>query len=60
MSHYYVDIPWFSVESQYDLISGRYLTIGLDNEMKGLQYNWFVKGMSTGDYTPSALRRSGR
>ena len=60
MSHYYVDVPWFSAESQYDLISGRYLTIGLDNEMKGLQYNWFVKGMSTGDYTPSALRRTGR
>jgi hypothetical protein len=60
MVHYYVDVPWLATESQYDLIAGRYITIGLDNEMKGLQYKWFVKGLTTGSYTPAALRRSGR
>ena len=48
MVHYYVDVPWLAIESQYDLISGRYITIGLDNEMKGLQYKWFIPGVTKG------------
>jgi hypothetical protein len=57
--HYTQQVPWLAAEAQYDLISGRYLTIGLDNEMQGQQYKWGQK-MSMGDFTPSALRRAGR
>jgi len=59
ISHYQVAIPWLAVEALYDLISSRYLLIGLDNEEKGYQYDFDYKG-SFEDFTPSALRRSGR
>ncbi len=56
--HYQVQVPWYAAEVSYDLISGRYLPIGLDNEIKGYQYNWDYK-VSEREYTPAALRRSG-
>ena len=56
--HYQVQVPWYSVEISHDLISGRYLPIGLDNEIRGYQYNWDYK-VSEREYTPAALRRSG-
>ena len=59
MSHYQVDVPWLAVSSLHDLISSRYLLIGLDNEEKGYQYNFDYKG-SFEDFTPAALRRVGR
>ena len=59
MSHYQVAIPWLAVEALHDLISARYLLIGLDNEEKGYQYNFDYEG-SFEDFTPSALRRAGR
>jgi Protein of unknown function (DUF1329) len=57
--HYQVEVPWLAAESLHDLISGRYLVIGLDNEEKGYQYNFeYLSGFD--DFTPSALRRAGR
>lgn len=51
-------VPWYAVEVLHDLTSGRYLALGLDNEEPGT----FVFGAkrSSRDYTPAALRRSGR
>ena len=56
--HYQESVPWYAVEISHDLISGRYLPIGLDNEIRGYQYNWDYK-VSEREYTPAALRRSG-
>jgi len=58
LSHYQVKVPWYALETSYDLISGRHLPLGLDNEIKGYQYNWDYK-VSEREYTPAALRRSG-
>ncbi|MFK7975689.1 MAG: DUF1329 domain-containing protein [Halioglobus sp.] len=57
--HYQVDVPWLAAESLHDLISGRYLVIGLDNEEDGYQYDFDWQGKFS-DFTPSALRRAGR
>jgi len=56
--HYQVKVPWYAAETSHDLISGRHLPIGLDNEIKGYQYHWDHK-VSEREYTPAALRRSG-
>ncbi len=58
VSHYQVKVPWYAAETSHDLISGRHLPIGLDNEIKGYQYHWDHK-VSEREYTPAALRRSG-
>lgn len=57
--HYQVAVPWLAAESLHDLISGRYLVIGLDNEEDGYQYDFGYDG-DFNDFTPSALRRAGR
>ena len=59
ISHYQVAIPWLAVEALHDLVSARYLLIGLDNEEKGYQYDFDYIGRFE-DFTPSALRRAGR
>ena len=59
VQHYQVNVPWISAESLHDLISGRYVVIGLDNEEKGYQYDYDYKGRFE-DFTPAALRRAGR
>ncbi len=59
MMHYQVSVPWLAAESLYDLVSGRYVVIGLDNEESGYQYDFDYKG-SFQDFTPAALRRAGR
>jgi hypothetical protein len=51
-------VPWYTLETIYDLNSGRYLVNGLDNEETG-SYE-FGLDRSSGDYSPAALRRSGR
>ena len=56
--HYDAMVPWGS-EVQNDLISGRYLVTGLDNEVKKHGYIWGLDA-NPADFTPSALRRSGR
>lgn len=53
-----VNVPWFTAEVLHDLLSGRYLVIGLTNEeSKGFDFNLKAKH---GDFTPAALRRSGK
>ena len=57
MQFYDQDVPWYAVEALYDLLSGRYLVLGLTNEENN-PYNFDVDRRSR-DYTPAALRRSG-
>ena len=56
--HYQVDVPWGS-EVMNDLVSGRYLVTGLSNEVPHYGYIW-GKPAKASDFTPAALRRSGR
>ena len=51
-------IAWFACETLYDLLSGRYLVLGLSNE-EPVGYTFNVKSSSK-DFTPAALRRAGR
>ncbi len=51
-------ISWFTAEALYDLLSGRYLVLGLTNEEpKGYEFD--VESGSD-EFTPAALRRAGR
>jgi hypothetical protein len=54
---YDVEVPWYSIETLYDLLSGRYLANGLTNE-EPVPYSFGVERRSR-EYTPSALRRAG-
>lgn len=60
MVHYQVKVPWLAAESQYDLLSGRYLVNTLGNEINGYTFQFDVQGVSMADYTPAALRRAGK
>ena len=58
-SQYYYDkqVPWYAVETLYDLLSGRYLALGMKNEEKqAYDFNYTA---SEADYTPAALRQEG-
>ena len=57
--HYQVKIPWLAAESLHDLISGRYVVIGLDNEERVYTYDFDFE-TSFDSFTPQALRRAGR
>lgn len=50
-------VPWYAIEVLYDLNSGRYLALGLDNEEESSYEFGFQRSQQ--DYTPAALRRSG-
>ncbi|MDH0895095.1 MULTISPECIES: DUF1329 domain-containing protein [unclassified Pseudomonas] len=58
-SQYYYDkkVPWYTVETLYDVISGRYLALGMKNEEKKA-YDFGYKAATT-DFTPAALRQAG-
>ena len=58
LQFYDAGIPWYAAEVLYDLLAGRYLVLGLDNE-EGKSYEFGFE-RSEKDYTPAALRRSGR
>jgi len=58
INYYEVPTLWTSAEVHYDLQSGRYLVLGLNNE-EPVTYDMSVK-LSRRDFTPSALRRAGR
>ncbi|RMF16012.1 MAG: DUF1329 domain-containing protein, partial [Gammaproteobacteria bacterium] len=58
VSFYDHKTPWYAVQAIYDLLSGRYLVLGLSSEESNA-YNFGVK-RSSKDYTPAALRRAGR
>jgi len=51
-------VPWYAIETLYDLQSGRYLALGLDNEEEGSYKFGFDRKEK--EYTPAALRRAGR
>ncbi|SHL00913.1 DUF1329 domain-containing protein [Phytopseudomonas punonensis] len=58
-AQYYYDkqVPWYAVEVIHDLLSGRYLALGLKNEeKKAYEFDYPAK---ESDYTPAALRQSG-
>lgn len=59
ISHYQVKVPWLAAESLHDLISSRYVVIGLDNEEKGYTYDFEFETRFK-NFTPQALRRAGR
>ncbi len=56
--HYQAQVPWAIATESHDLISGRHLPIGLDNEVDGYAYEWGYEATER-EYTPAALRRSG-
>jgi len=51
-----VPLFWSTLEVHTDLLAGRYLAIGLDNE--GDSYEYGLK-RDPGDYTPAKLRQEG-
>lgn len=57
INYYEVPTFWTTIEVHYDLQSGRYLAVGLDNDD---DVNKFDEELSPADYTPQALRRRGR
>jgi hypothetical protein len=57
MQFYDQNVPWYAIETLYDLLSGRYLALGLTNEEEN-PYEFGVERRSR-DYTPAALRRAG-
>ena len=57
MNYYNVPNTWTSLEVHTDLQAGRYLAIGLFNESEPYNFN---AQLSDSDFTPAALRRSGR
>ncbi|MCF7203809.1 DUF1329 domain-containing protein [Pseudomonas oligotrophica] len=54
---YNVQVPLYSMETLYDLVSGRYLVMGMKNEERN-PYTYNYKANSN-QYTPTALRNSG-
>ena len=58
-SQYYYNnqVPWYTAETLYDLLSSRYLVLGLKNEEKSA-YD-FNYSASESDFTPAALRQEG-
>jgi len=57
MQFYDQEVPWYAVETLYDLLSGRYLVLGLTNQ-ESSPYTFGVERASR-EYTPAALRRAG-
>ncbi len=55
----YYDVPtlWTALEVHYDLQSGRYLAVGLNNE-EPYTYDFSVQ-LGAQDFTPNSLRREG-
>jgi hypothetical protein len=56
INYYEAQTFWSTLEVHTDLLAGRYLAIGLDNE--GKMYDFGVK-RTPADYSPDALRRAG-
>lgn len=56
LQYYQHKVPAYAFESLYDIISGRYIAIGLSNEEKPHEYG---AKASARDFTPAALRNAG-
>jgi len=57
INYYEVPTFWSTVETHHDLQSGRYISVGLDNQD---QVNTFNSPLSEANYTTAALRKRGR
>ncbi|MBO3274315.1 DUF1329 domain-containing protein [Pseudomonas schmalbachii] len=57
MQMYDYQVPYYALETLYDLQSGRYLALGLTNQEKHF-YNFNFQA-SNADYSPAALRNMG-
>ena len=57
VNYYEVPTFWSTIESHMDLLSGRYVAVGLDNEDP---VNTFDIELAPSNYTPQALRNRGR
>jgi len=57
INYYEVPTFWTTIESHMDLLSGRYVAVGMDNQDP---VNTFNVELSPGNYTPQALRTRGR
>ena len=57
INYYEVPTFWSTIETHHDLQSGRYISVGLDNQD---QVNTFNSPLSEANYTPAALRKRGR
>jgi len=55
--YYNKEVPWYTLETIYDLQSGRYLALGMKNEEKRA-YD-FGFSASKADFQPAALRQAG-
>lgn len=56
-NYYDKQVPWYALETLYDLQSGRYLALGMKNEER--QAYDFGFTATTSDFTPAALRQDG-
>ncbi|MCF5823635.1 DUF1329 domain-containing protein, partial [Pseudomonas syringae] len=56
-NYYDKQVPWYAVETLYDLQSGRYVALGMKNEEKKAYEFGFTAG--TSDFSPNALRQEG-
>jgi hypothetical protein len=56
LNYYEVPCLWTTIEVHTDLQAGRYLAIGMDNELAPYD---FTKELNAADFTPANLRRAG-
>ncbi len=55
--YYNHQVPWYTLETLYDLLSGRYFALGMKNEeTQAYEFGFPAK---ESDYTPAALRQAG-
>ncbi len=57
INYYDVPLMWTTMETHHDLQSGRYVTVGLDNQS---DVNNFTFSSAPMNYTPQALRKRGK
>lgn len=57
MHYYNKQVPWYSLETLYDLQSGRYLAVGMKNEER--QAYEFGFEATSSHFTPAVLRQTG-
>jgi len=57
LQYFAQQVPWYSVETLYDIQSGRYLALGMKNEeRRSYEFN---SDATSGEFTPAALRQAG-
>lgn len=56
LQYYQHKVPAYAFEALYDVISGRYIAIGMSNEEKAHEFGYKA---SARDFTPAALRNAG-